>query len=97
MITMTQRTKECRMLSERKMTHPNETGGMSPSENGIIQIHADGEILQGEKITDERRRSDRNTNKPYKYGSMPYTKTFWIGLINKDCYRTISRRDKKNS
>ena len=52
-------------------------------ENDVIQIHTNGEILQGDDITNKIRRSDRNTNKQDKYGSIPYTEYFWIGLINK--------------
>ena len=43
-------------------------------ENGLIQIHTDGEFLQGEKITNNLTRSDRNTNRPNRYGSILYTK-----------------------
>ena len=47
-------------------------------ENDVIQIHTDGEMPQGENSQNKYRRSNRNTNKPNKYGSIPYKGTFWV-------------------
>ena len=56
----------------------------------------DGEITQGEEITNKLRWSVRNTNKPNRYGSIPYTKNFWIELINKDCYGSNVERGERH-
>ena len=45
-------------------------------EEDVIQIHTDGEIPQGEKIENKIRRSNRNINKPNRYGSIPHTGNF---------------------
>ena len=45
-------------------------------EKDVIQIHTDGEILQGEN-TKKTRRSNRNITKPNRYGCIPYTGNFW--------------------
>ena len=65
-------------------------------ENDVIQIHTDGKIPQGEEI----RRSDRNTNNPNRYGTVPYPK-IWIGLIRnfrinriKDSYRSNAEQSE---
>ena len=61
--------------SERK-------GGYAPirtdPENDIIQIHTDGEMPQGENSEIKKRRSNRNTNEPNRYGSIPYRGNFWV-------------------
>ena len=46
-------------------------------EEGVIQIHTDGEISHGENIENKIRRSNRNINKPNRYGCIPYTGNFW--------------------
>ena len=45
-------------------------------EEDVIQIHTDGEILQGENAENKTLRSNRNTTKPNKYGCIPYTGNF---------------------
>ena len=47
-------------------------------ENDVIQIHTDGEMPQGENSENKNRRSNRDTNKPNRYGSIPYRGNFWI-------------------
>ena len=47
-------------------------------ENDAIQIHADGEMPQGENTENNRRRSNRNTNRPNRYGSIYYKGNFWV-------------------
>ena len=44
-------------------------------ENDVIQIHTDGEMPQGES---KNRRSNRNTNRPNRYGSISYRGNFWV-------------------
>ena len=46
-------------------------------EEDVIQIHTDGELPQGENNENKTRRSNRNTNKPNRYGCIPYTGNFW--------------------
>ena len=46
-------------------------------EEDAIQIHTDGEITQGENNGNKTQRSNRNTNKPNRYGCIPYTGNFW--------------------
>ena len=46
-------------------------------EEDELQIHTDGEIPQGENIENKRRRSNRNINKPNRYGCIPHTGHFW--------------------
>ena len=46
-------------------------------EEDVIQIHTDGEISLGENIENKIRRSNRNINKPNRYGCIPYTGNFW--------------------
>ena len=48
----------------------------NPDED-VIQIHTDGESPQGENTVNKTRRSNRNTNKPKRYGCIPYTGNFW--------------------
>ena len=47
-------------------------------ENDVIQIHTDREMPQGENFENKNRRSNRNTNKPNRYGSIPYRENFWV-------------------
>ena len=46
-------------------------------EEDVIQIYTDGELPQGENNENKIRRSNRNTNKPNRYGCIPYTGNFW--------------------
>ena len=39
-------------------------------ENDVIQIHTDGKMHQGENSENKHRRSNRNTNRPNRYGSI---------------------------
>ena len=41
-----------------------------------LQLHTDGEI-PGENNKNIIRHSNRNVNKPNRYGSIPYTGNFW--------------------
>ena len=41
-----------------------------------LQLHTDGEI-SGEKIETNTRRSTRDSKKPNRYGTIPYTGNFW--------------------
>ena len=45
-------------------------------EEDVIQIHTDGELPQGENNENKTLRSNRNTNKPNRYGCIPYTGNF---------------------
>ena len=45
-------------------------------ENDVIQIPTDGEMPQGENSENKYRRSNRNTNKPNRYGSIPFKEIF---------------------
>ena len=45
-------------------------------EDDALQIHTDGEI-PGENNKNINRRSNRNVNKPNRYGCIPYTRNFW--------------------
>ena len=47
-------------------------------ENDAIQIHTDGEMPQGENTENNHRRSNRNTNRPNRYGSIYYKGNFWV-------------------
>ena len=48
-------------------------------ENDVIQIHTDGEMpLRGENSQNKYRRSNRNTNKPNRYGGITYKGNFWV-------------------
>ena len=48
-------------------------------ENDVIQIHTDGEMPpQGENSQNKYRRSNRNTNKPNRYGGITYKGNFWV-------------------
>ena len=47
----------------------------SPEEDAL-QIYFDGEMT-GENLENQRRRSNRNSKKPNRYGSIPYTGNFW--------------------
>ena len=47
-------------------------------ENDVIQIHTDGEMPQGEKSENRNRQSNRNTNRPNRYGSISYKGKFWV-------------------
>ena len=47
-------------------------------ENDAIQIHTDGEMSQGENTENSQRRSNRNTNRPNRYGSIYYKGNFWV-------------------
>ena len=47
-------------------------------ENDVIQIHTDVEMPQGENSENKYRRSNRNTNKPNRYGSIPFKGNFWV-------------------
>ena len=46
-------------------------------EEDVIQIQTDGELPQGGNNENKTRRSNRNTNKPNRYGCIPYTGNFW--------------------
>ena len=52
---------------------PEEAG-----ETYAIQIHTDGEMPQGENTENNHRRSNRNTNRPNRYGSISYKENFWV-------------------
>ena len=43
-----------------------------------IQIHTDGEMPHGENTENNHRRSNRNTNRPNRYGSIYYKGNFWV-------------------
>ena len=45
-------------------------------EKDALQIHTDGEI-SGENLETKIRRLNRNSRKPNRYGSIPYTGNFW--------------------
>ena len=45
-------------------------------ENGVIQIHTDGEMPQGENSENKHKRSNRNANRPNRYGSISYKGNF---------------------
>ena len=47
----------------------------SPEEDAL-QIHTDGEI-PGENSENKVRRSNRNSKKPNRYGTVPYSRNFW--------------------
>ena len=48
-------------------------------ENDVIQIHTDGEMPpQGGNSRNKYRRSNRNTNKPNRYGGITYKGNFWV-------------------
>ena len=48
-------------------------------ENDVIQIHTDGEMPpQGENSQNKYRRSNRNINKPNRYGGITYKGNFWV-------------------
>ena len=48
-------------------------------ENDVIQIHTDGEMPpQGENSQNKYRRSNRNINKPNRYGGITYQGNFWV-------------------
>ena len=47
-------------------------------DNDVIQIHTDGEMPQGEKTENNHRRSNQNTNRPNRYGSIYYQGNFWV-------------------
>ena len=47
-------------------------------ENDVIQIHTDGEMPQGDNSENKHRRSNRNTNKPNRYGSIAYKGNFCV-------------------
>ena len=47
-------------------------------ENDAIQIHTDGEMPQGENTENNHRRSNRNANRPNRYGSIYYKGNFWV-------------------
>ena len=46
--------------------------------NDVIKIHTDGEMPPGENSENKYRRSNRNTNKPNRYGSITYKGNFWV-------------------
>ena len=46
-------------------------------ENDAIQIHTDGEMPQGENTENNHRRSNRNTKRLNRYGSISYKGKFW--------------------
>ena len=46
-----------------------------PEENAL-QIYTDGEKTGG-NLENQIKRSNRNSKKPNRYGSIPYTGTFW--------------------
>ena len=46
-------------------------------ERDALQIHTDGEI-PGESLENIVRRSNRNSKKPNRYGTVPYTGNFWV-------------------
>ena len=45
-------------------------------EEDARQIHTDGEI-PGENLESNIRRSNRNSKKPNRFGTIPYTGSFW--------------------
>ena len=45
-------------------------------ENDVIQTHTDGEMHQGENSEHKHRRSNRNTTRPNRYGSISYKGNF---------------------
>ena len=48
----------------------------NPEEEDALQLHTDGEI-SGENIKTKIRRSTRDSKKPNRYGTIPYTGSFW--------------------
>ena len=66
--------------SYEAMTRPRETEDTHPSElirkRTPSKFTPDGATPQRQKISDKIRRSDRNTNKPNRYGCVPIQKTF---------------------
>ena len=66
-----------------KIYDTSERGGryapiQTDPENDAIQIHTDGEMPQGENTENNHRRSNRNTNRPNRYGSIYYKGNFWV-------------------
>ena len=47
-------------------------------ENDAIQIHTDGKMPQGENTENNHRRSNRNKNRPNRYGIIYYKGNFWV-------------------
>ena len=90
---MTKCRKELRNLRKRREICPIRTD----PENDVIQILTDGKIPQGEKVTANIKRSDRNTNRPNTYGSIPHTKNFGLRLIIEDNHDSILEQNKRNS
>ena len=50
-------------------------------EEDTLQLHTDSEML-GENSESQIRRSNRNSKKPNRYGSIPYTGNFWGLKLN---------------
>ena len=48
----------------------------NPEEEDTLQLHTDSEIT-GKKLKTQTRRTNRESKKPNRYGSVTYTGNFW--------------------